>query len=523
MAYREVGVFEAKEVLRLWSRGLGKKTIARRVGLDPKTVRTYVEAATDAGIVAGDETSLTDERVGAVLAALAGGGRPRGESWATCDTHRKRIEELLGQTVRLSKVRRLLAREGVALPYSTLYRYAVEELGFGRTAPTLPVADGEAGAELQVDTGWVVTLTDAAGKQRRIRAWIFTPGVSRYRFVWPIERETTESAIEACEAAWAFYGGVFRVLVPDNTKAIVAEAHPTHPRLSAGFLEYAQARGFEVDTARVRTPTDKGRVERSVRDTRDDCFGGERLTTVADAKQRARTWCADEYGMRRHSTTGRLPREHFDAVEKPALRLAPTEPYDVPLWCDPRVGRDQHAQVAKALYSLPVQYVGEVVRARADRTTVRFYSGQQLIVMHARQAPGGRATEPSHFQADRFAVATRDEGFLVKRACEQGPSVGRFAEAVLDVPLPWTRMRRVYTLLDLCRRYGATRVDETCGLALAAEMTDVVRLARMLEHAGPPPQTAPPAQPANVIPLARFLRSAQQYALPSTSKPEGER
>ena len=218
MAYREVGVFEAKEVLRLWSRGLGKKTIAKRVGLDPKTVRTYVDAATDAGVVAGDETSLTEERVGAVLTALTAGGRPRGESWATCVAHRKRIEELLGQTVRLSKVRRLLAREGVALPYSTLHRYAVEELGFGRTAPTLPVADGAAGAELQVDTGWVVTLTEAGGKTRRIRAWIFTPGVSRYRFVWPIERETTESAIEACEAAWSFYGGVFRVLVPDNTK-----------------------------------------------------------------------------------------------------------------------------------------------------------------------------------------------------------------------------------------------------------------------------------------------------------------
>jgi hypothetical protein len=51
-------------------------------------------------------------------------------------------------------------------------------------------------------------------------------------------------------------------------------------------------------------------------------------------------------------------------------------------------------------------------------------------------------------------------------------------------------------------------------------MTDVNRLARMMEHAGPPPQPAPPA---NVIPLARFLRSAQQYALSSTSEPEGDR
>ena len=51
--------------------------------------------------------------------------------------------------------------------------------------------------------GWVVTLTpDASGRRRKVRAWIFTPNVSRYRFVYPCDDETTASAIEACEAAW---------------------------------------------------------------------------------------------------------------------------------------------------------------------------------------------------------------------------------------------------------------------------------------------------------------------------------
>ena len=54
----------------------------------------------------------------------------------------------------------------------------------------------------------------------------FTPGVSRYRFVYPCFLETTASAIEACEAAWEFYRGVFRTLIPDNTKAIVNKADP---------------------------------------------------------------------------------------------------------------------------------------------------------------------------------------------------------------------------------------------------------------------------------------------------------
>ena len=43
---------------------------------------------------------------------------------------------------------------------------------------------------------------------------------SRHRFVYPAFEETTARAIEACEAAWEFFGGVFRVIIPDNTKAI---------------------------------------------------------------------------------------------------------------------------------------------------------------------------------------------------------------------------------------------------------------------------------------------------------------
>jgi hypothetical protein len=126
--------------------------------------------------------------------------RARGESWERCVEHRERIEQLLGQRLRLTKVRKLLRRDGVTIPYATLHRFAVAELGFGRKAPA--VADCEPGEELQLDTGWMGLLEpDESGRRRLFRAWIFTAVRSRHRFVYPCLRETTESAIEACEAA----------------------------------------------------------------------------------------------------------------------------------------------------------------------------------------------------------------------------------------------------------------------------------------------------------------------------------
>lgn len=513
MAYREVDVIEAKEILRLWLAGVAKKQIARRLGVDPKTVRRYVRTAERAGLdVRLGLPSLTDDRLGSVLIEVRGdGGRPKGDTWGLADEHREMIERLLRQRVRLSKIRRLLVRQGVRIPYATLHRFAVAELDFGRTAATVPIADGEPGHELQVDTGWMTLLRpDLTGKRRRIRAWIFTPVRSRLRFVYPCFQETTASAIEACEAAWEFYGGVFRVLLPDNTRTIVNTSDPLEPKINPVFLEYAQARGFHIDPARARHPKDKARVERSVASVRDDCFGGEDLRDIEHAREHARQWCLLEYGTRRHGRTQRKPLEHFEAEERAALLAAPAAPYDVPSWHDPKVHRDHLAQVARALYSLPTRFIGKTLKARADRHTVRFYDGAVLVKTHPRQQPGGKSIDPTDFPAHKTPYAMRDLDFLKRQAGDHGPAVGRFASALLDGPLPWTRMRRVYALLGLAKKYGSARVDEACTVALEADMLDVKRLQRMLEAA----QIAHVPRIAPVIPIARHLRPKEQYRLP---------
>lgn len=531
MGFREVTMLEIKEVLRRWLRGEGKSESARQCGVARGTVRSYVRAAEQGGLCRGQPESVLDDD--GWLAELATRlhpemGRPRGEGWERCEEQRKFIAERLAREVRLTKIRKLLRRQqGALVSYATLRRFAISELGYSVGASTIPVSDGEPGKELYIDTGWVGWLKpDLCGRRRRFRAWIFTPGVSRYRFVYPVFPETTETAIEACEAAWQFYGGIFDVLIPDNTKTIVQEADPLKPIFNLAFLEYAQARGFVIDAARVKKATDKARVERTVRVVSEDCFAGEELLDLEHARQHARHWCGEENGMTRHGTTRRLPREHFEAEERARLHPLPSEPYDVPLWCDPKVHRDQHAQVDKALYSLPRRFMGRTLKARADRSTVRFYDGHQLVKLHPRVPPGKRQTDPADFPPEKAAYALRDLAFLVRKAAEHGDAVRRYAEALLDSRLPWTRMRQVYALLGFAKRYGAARLDEACRTALEVELIDIYRLRRLLEIA--PAKTAAKTAPASdrVVPLARFLRPATQFALNFASMPEdtkGER
>jgi hypothetical protein len=72
VAFREVRVHEVREVLRHWlGSELGLRPIAERAGVDRKTARRYVDAAVDAGLVRdGGESQLTDELIGAVIAAV---------------------------------------------------------------------------------------------------------------------------------------------------------------------------------------------------------------------------------------------------------------------------------------------------------------------------------------------------------------------------------------------------------------------------------------------------------------------
>jgi hypothetical protein len=106
----------------------------------------------------------------------------------------------------------------------------------------------------------------------------------------------------------------------------------------------------------------------------------------------------------------------------------------------------------------------------------------------------------------------RDLDHLASMAAKAGPAVGAYATAVLDHPLPWTKMRQVYALLGLVKRWGAERVDAACARALEAEAVSVGLIGRMLERgteSAPAEAPAPAAEPAA---KARFSREAEHFA-----------
>jgi transposase len=169
-----------------------------------------------------------------------------GESWRLLAANHDQIAAWVEADLTAVKIHELLGRRGVIVPCRTVQRYVLEVCGRSRgRGPTVRVADREPGDELQVDFGRMGLVPDpATGRRRVVWALIFTACYSRHCYVWLTHRQTTEAVIAGFEAAWTFFGGMFRTVIPDNMAVIVDDADALEPRLNQAFIEYAQARGF---------------------------------------------------------------------------------------------------------------------------------------------------------------------------------------------------------------------------------------------------------------------------------------
>lgn len=515
MAFRRLSVILIREILRRWKAGEGLRTVAAATGTDRKTVRRYVGAAVQAGFT--KERPVDDALIDSVVTAtLPGGTRDVGERRSACEEHRHTIERWIKDGCKAPKIARRLREElKIEVPLRTLQRFIEEEIADNTGPSTVRLVEPDPGSALEIDFMSVgrVRIGDV---EVMLSALVCVAAFSRHMFVWPCLKQTREDVIEGLDAAWAFFGGVFPVVVADNPKALVTKADRVQPKLDERFVEYSQERGFVLDLARVRHPKDKARVERSVQFVRSDAFASERFVSLEHARRHALAWCRDVAGQRVHGTTRRKPVEAFEE-ERSLLLAAPTEPYDPPSWTEVTVDKAQTVIVAGAIYSVPSSLCGQAVRVRFTSRQVRVYLRGQVVKVHPRRGPGEKCLDKADFSAGVADLVTRDLGGLRRRADAKGEATGRYAAVLLDGPGAWTRARAVHRLLALCEKHGAAEVEQACKRALELNVLDVMCIQRMLDR-GPGPADVAVAAPASPTTPGKYARASEDFRLPAATE-----
>lgn len=520
MAYQEHGMQEIFEVLRRAHLGHAKATIARVTGRGRRTVRRWIEVAVELGWT---PSSAPDEALAVAVLERCRPGRPSepGETSELLEARREQLVKWLRPSeanergLRLKKVHELLARSGVHVPYSSLHRYAVAELGFGdKRRVTVRVADTAPGEVAEVDFGKLGVVADpASGKRRAAWALIVTLVHSRHQYVHVTWTQTLADLVDGLEAAWAFFDGVPARVILDNMKAAITKPDRYDPFFQRTFEEYARHRGFEIDAAVVRDPTGKPHVERGVQYLRESFFRGEQWIDLAHVQRDAIRWCTEVAGKRIHGTTRLQPLEVFETIERAALRPLTGDRFDTPQWARCKVHGDHHVIFGKALYSVPTKWTGTEVEIRGDRGLVRIYARGVLVKTHPREQPGGRSTDYDDYPKELVPYAMRDPQRMIADASVVGPSVGRFMRELLAGAFPWAKLRQAQKLLRLAARHGRDTLDRACARALAFSLVDVQRVERIvlqgLDRVGLPSE---PGRQGEVVPMPpRFLRPPESF------------
>lgn len=472
MVRRSIRVADIKEILVHWEAGSTISGLAAALGYSRPTVRKYVRTAERAGLVRGskrlDEVSW--ERLARAVVAQVGTLRQPGTATTTLAPFHPYLAEHVGQ-VRLSVLyQRLSDEQRLGVSWATFYRYArahwPERLP---SAPrvTVPLTDPPPGEEAQVDFFFVGVWEDPETQRRRkLSAFLLTLSHSRHAFLYPVLGEVATMWLEAHVAAFTYFGGVPRRLVPDNLAAGILKADRYDPRVNRAYGELVRHYGCLVDPARVQRPTDKPRVERNVDYARHSFFDGRTFTSLAAMRAEAARWCTDIAGQRIHGTTSERPYAAFLARERLQLLPLPPRPWEPVTWLNAKVQTDCRLQAGGAPYSVPHAHVGRRLDVRLGRGTVEIYDGPDLVTAHVRRDDGG-AMRLEHYPEPVQAFLRATPLVCRERAQTVGSATGELVAALLE-PYALHHLREVQAVLRLADRYGGDRLERACRRALDA-------------------------------------------------------
>ena len=382
--------------------GLSVTAIARKVGLDRKTVRRHLERG---------------------LEAPAYGPRPPRER--LIDPFADYLRERVTSYPDLSG-RRLL-REVRDLGYTGCYSRVTDLLRgvrpprrarFERRFETPP------GRQAQVDFAqFRVEFADEPGVTRVV--WLFSLVLGHSRWLWGrfCAAQDLQTVMRCHIDAFAAMGGAPSELLYDRMKtAVIGEDAEGVVSYNASLVALLNHYGAIPRACRPYRAKTKGKVERPYRYVRQDFFLARSFRDMADLNRQFDDWRGAIANARVHATTGRVVAEHF-AEEQPALIAHPATCYSAVLTIERRVSHEGMVSIGGNLYSVPDATRKRVVEVQSHPREVRIFEDGALIAAHPiLEGKNQRRLDPAHRK-----IAPRPAGSPIP-----APGVGRRPLAFYD-------------------------------------------------------------------------------------------
>lgn len=378
--------------------------------------------------------------------------------------------------------------------------------------------------EVYGETGYVdysgatINITNSeTGEVKTAQVFVGVLGGSSYTYCEATWTQRSRDWIGSHVRMFTFFGGVPRMIVPDNLKSAVTKADRYQPIINESY--HAMCRHYAVTPvpARPYRPKDKSRAEGAV-------LLAQRWILFALRKRKF--FSLDEANREIRRLLDRLNHKAFQKrkgsrftrwqeQELPALQTLPAVSYEIAEWGKVRAGIDYHVRIDNHSYSVPYQLREREFEYRMTDTVIDLIYRGACIVQHSRSFDDeGTTTLDAHRSPAHQAVQLSDEDALAW-AAEVGPSTAALMRIQLDKGNGHLMSYRLaQAMKSLAKAHTPGRLEEACAYALANKASGIPDIRNILSKGLDKlfgPDASPPLASAAHEVVHENIRGADYY------------
>ncbi len=467
MAYKPTRMDQIKKIVEYHQQGIGKKRIARLLGMSKNTVKQYISRVENRAI------ELKDLDKGEGYKEIY---RSDKESVNLREEDLKsRIPSLIKELPKVGVTRYLLWEE-YKLDYPDGFSYSrfCRKIKQYRKVLNATIRlEHKAADYLTVDfTGkkisWVEKLT---GEVHTCEVLVCTLPYSGYTFAYAVESQRQEDFIHAINQAFLYIGGLPRVLLSDNLKSFVTKADRYEPTFSELCVQFSSHYGIELEAARAGKPKDKAHVERHVNIVYNRLFAPFRNEIFYSIYEINKAFLT---GLEKHNKQNYQGKTYsrkdlFDKDEKPHLLALPKSLFEVKKSTQAKVQPNYHVVLGedKRQYSVPCEHIGKTTKIIYTSQIVEVYLGIERIAIHKRnRSRNGYTTTPGHMPEKHKKYLEQrgwDAAYFSRQAEKIGPNTKWAIEQILQSK---NLIEQTYNsclgVIRLSNKYTPERLENAC-------------------------------------------------------------
>lgn len=460
-----------REILRLFSQGISQRGIASSCQCSRNTVSSVIKRADEIGISWPFEKEMSNGELQTLM--FPEKDLPTTRKIPDCEYIHK---EMAKSGVTLSLLWDEYCQEcrlsnEIPLMYSQFCRYYRK---YANTTKATMHIDRKPGEKLEVDWAGQTSQIIDRNTGEVIPAYVFVAALScsQYAYVEAFLSQNQECWITAHVNTYKFFGGITRILVPDNLKTGVEKTSWYTPTINKTYHEMAEHYGTAVMPARVRKPKDKPSVEGAV---------GIISTWIIAALRHQKYFTLQELNEAIHQKLAEFNNKPFQ--KKPGCRMSvfleeekntliplPAVPYELAYWKTAIVQFNYHISIDKIHYSVPYEYIKHQVDVRMTRNIIEIFYKSLRIASHVRLygRAGQYSTIPEHMPENHQSYNSWNTDRFISWAKGIGPNTTIAIKAILSShKIEQQGYKSCIALLKLADKYSVIRVEEACQKALS--------------------------------------------------------